>query len=323
MKRLFLGSTLLLLLGLLTQTAAARTITAAHTGAWYDPGLSGQGFNFEILRPVTPGGPKRFLAFWYTYEDDGSEAPTWAVGNTGIVPGEPVIQVVMERPISSLPAAPMEAVATIEFEFFGCDQARAEVLSGLHAGRVYQLARLTEILAQPCSGGISDDADPYGPAIEIERALIPTALAPAASGEVELEIRTGEARFKVEIEDLPINDYALCVDGEYKVTIPVSDDGDGDIEGEIEFESPQDDQHPLLDFDPSESLIEITDSATDCAAPVLLFVDLAQAPGNDDDDDDGNDDDGNDDDEGPPSGERQEWEAELDNLGVFGFENAE
>ncbi len=49
-------------------------ITAAMTGAWYDPAQSGHGLFFEVLPE------QRFLAWWFTFDPDGKQAWFGGVG---------------------------------------------------------------------------------------------------------------------------------------------------------------------------------------------------------------------------------------------------
>jgi len=54
-------------------------ITAAFTGAWYDPGQSGHGLLIEVL-PAD-----RILAFWFTFDAEGKQA--W-FGGDGVIEGD-------------------------------------------------------------------------------------------------------------------------------------------------------------------------------------------------------------------------------------------
>jgi len=99
-------------------------------------------------------------------------------------------------------------------------------------------------------------APPFANDIETKRFLNNTGVIASARGEVELEQELNEVEFEVEIENVPLGNYTLFVDGIEKGIITVYNDDDG-TEGEIEFSFPQEFNHPLLDFDPRGQLIEV------------------------------------------------------------------
>ncbi len=66
------------------------------------------------------------------------------------------------------------------------------------------------------------------------------------------------ADFGVELEDVPLGDYALLVGGVVRGLIVVVADPTGGTRGEIEFEAIDDTPHPLtLDFDALGAVVEI------------------------------------------------------------------
>jgi hypothetical protein len=99
---------------------------------------------------------------------------------------------------------------------------------------------------------------------ETESPLTPEPAAGAGSGDSRLRIRDDCRRdFDVEIEDVPVGDYDLFVDGVFRGTITVVDLGGGDIEGELEFTTEPDEIDELfLDFDPAGALIEVEQGGT-------------------------------------------------------------
>ena len=120
--------------------------------------------------------------------------------------------------------------------------------------------RISRIKNQPgtsCSGGIGDDAGPGTPLEEFDIDLFSTGIISGAEGEAEFEIETGRAEFEVEIEDVPVGEYELQVGEIPRGTIVVTEDDDGDTEGEIEFRSPAGTGSLLLDFDPRGRTIDI------------------------------------------------------------------
>jgi len=66
------------------QTEATTTvpISAAFTGAWYDPNQSGHGLLIEVLTE------NRILAYWFTFDPDGKQA--W-FGGDGVIQGDAAI----------------------------------------------------------------------------------------------------------------------------------------------------------------------------------------------------------------------------------------
>ena len=82
------------------------------------------------------------------------------------------------------------------------------------------------------------------------------------------------ADFGVELEDVPVGDYALLVDGVARGTIAVVPDATGGTRGEIEFEAVDDTPHPLtLDFDPLGAVVEIR------AGGAIWFADVFDGSG--------------------------------------------
>jgi hypothetical protein len=92
----------------------------------------------------------------------------------------------------------------------------------------------------------------------LEEKLFSTGLDADAHAEAEFEIDDrGRSRFSVEIEDVAAGVYQLWVGGVLRGTITAELDDD-EVEGEIEFESGDDDSEELpLDFDPRGLLIEV------------------------------------------------------------------
>ena len=105
-----------------------------------------------------------------------------------------------------------------------------------------------------------DDVD-FGE-LEIEIDLANAGVYPEGSAEAELESESDHTEFGVEIEDVPVGDYALHVGGELKGTITVMLKDDGETEGELEFKDPVEPGKLLLDFDPRGQLIEVLEGDT-------------------------------------------------------------
>lgn len=98
--------------------------------------------------------------------------------------------------------------------------------------------------------------------LDIEVDLTNTGVYPAGSGDAKLEPRDDRADFSVEIEDVPVGNYSLRIDGDTVGSIQVITLADGSVEGEIEFRNPVEPGKVLLDFDPRGKLIEILEGST-------------------------------------------------------------
>jgi hypothetical protein len=81
---------------------------------------------------------------------------------------------------------------------------------------------------------------------------LPTALAAGGKGEARYRREDGRSKFKIEIENTPMGDYALFVAGILRGTIMV----DGVGHGEIKFDTQPSPPKLLLDFDPRNLAID-------------------------------------------------------------------
>ncbi|MEN8261832.1 MAG: hypothetical protein ABFS02_14920, partial [Pseudomonadota bacterium] len=129
----------------------------------------------------------------------------------------------------------------------------------------------------------ADASDALGCGLEeTEQALASTGEDADADAEAEFRVDDDcEREFEVEVEDLPVGDYDLFVDGVNRGTISVVDTGSG-IKGEIEFDSDPDNNDLPLNFDPDGATIEIKQGAT------VYFTDVFNViPGGNTDDPDG------------------------------------
>lgn len=91
--------------------------------------------------------------------------------------------------------------------------------------------------------------------------LVNTGAEPAAAGQAELRIKKkNRTRFKVEAEDLSPANYDLVVDGVVRGVLDVRMQPDGDVEGEIKFDSKS--GHFPLTFDPRGKLVTVERAGT-------------------------------------------------------------
>ena len=105
---------------------------------------------------------------------------------------------------------------------------------------------------------------------EILQMLTSTGIDPDATAEARLRTRADCDRdFQVQVQDVPVGDYALFVGDLLRGMITVVDNG-LEIEGQIQFDDvPNDPGELLLDFDPADQLIEIRQGETVFFSAVL------------------------------------------------------
>ena len=254
-----------LLLTFATSASAVR-ITPAHSGPWYDPDYTSQGFSFEVLNKTGNGPERRFYATWYTYDDEG--APVWAIG-TAETQGN-VVEMTMYRAFGGA-RAPLQAeaddlqsFADFVITFGTCHTATADfTMTDSGESATYHLRRLTQIGATTCTGGMSDEVEPGAEPITIVAQLDDTDDYAGAQGSAKFKLRPAYGEFEIDVRKLPAGDYAVKLDGETRgeiqVTINGNGNGNGIGKGTLVFSSPETDEQPLLDFDPRGMLLEIVD----------------------------------------------------------------
>ena len=143
------------------------------------------------------------------------------------------------------------------------------------------------------NSGSSNQAPPFGDS-RTELLFNNLGIHPLGYAKAELRQRDDRVDFKVELEDVPVGFYDLTVDGNTQGIIEVTSSNFG-VQGELEFRNPVEPGKELLDFNPINSWLEISQGAT-----VMFSLDF-QAGGNDcnqtgnngcnDDDNNGNQDD--------------------------------
>jgi hypothetical protein len=93
--------------------------------------------------------------------------------------------------------------------------------------------------------------------------LVNTGAEPAADGKAELRMKKkNRMRFKVEAEDLTPANYDVVVDGSVRGVLDVRMQPDGDVEGEIEFDTKRQRGHVPLTFDPRGKLVTVERAGT-------------------------------------------------------------
>lgn len=93
--------------------------------------------------------------------------------------------------------------------------------------------------------------------------LVNTGAESDADGKAELRIKKkNRMRFNIEAEDLTPANYDVVVDGVVRGVLDVRMQADGDVEGEIEFDSKRERGHVLLTFDPRGKLVTVERAGT-------------------------------------------------------------
>jgi hypothetical protein len=248
--------------GLGLGSANAVTITREFTASWHDPSHSGHGFSIEVI-----DGPlgKTLVAFWFTHDLQGK--PMWLVGS-GPVEGERALVDTYEAKggafnNSFAPGAIQQTPwGALEFTFADCNTGSVRYVpdaAGLPTG-VIPLTRLTKLYGSDCSGGISDDRKANSADQRVVQYFNNTGIHPQASGKTRFEQRSDRTDFHVEVERLPVGTYDLAVGGQVVADLVVAMAGIV-ARGEVEFRSPAEPGHGLLDFDPRGQSVDVLQGA--------------------------------------------------------------
>ena len=285
--------------------AQAALITGGFTGSWFNPDTGGQGFQLQVL----PDG--RAVAFWFTYDASGNQI--WLIGNNTIKGNR--LELKMSMPTGPLFSADfdsedvqLQSFGDLTLTFENCNQGTMSWQSDdpqFGSGSM-PIKRLTKSAGVSCSASLVDNRSGSDPVLDFRIPLVNEGAGAGAKGRADYESRPGRVEFEVEVEDIPVGDYPLLVDGIERGIIKVRDTDDGP-EGEIEFSSPRDDDDLLLDFEPLGALIEVTNGSSVLFSGIL---DPEFAPPGDDDDDD--------DDDGSPGFGSSEIEVDFINTGLDG-----
>jgi len=292
-------------------SAHAVLVTGGFTGNWRNAETDGQGFQMQVL----PDG--RAGAFWFTF--DGSGNQVWISGVGNIQGNQLTMQ--MRRPVGARFGADFNSddiqrlpFGTVTMSFGDCNSGLVTWQSDdpqFSSGSM-PIERVTSSAGATCTASVSDNTTSADPIVDFRQFLDNLGAFPAATARIDYESRPAPTRtdFDVELEDLPVGDYQLLVDGIERgiISVVATDDG---TEGEVEFSSPQDDGELLLDFEPLGALIEIADAGG------VLFSGIAD-PANSGGGDDGGGDDGGaggDDGNAPPFG-NTETEVDFINTGL-------
>jgi hypothetical protein len=124
-------------------------VTAAISGAWYDPSHDGEGWLLEIL----PDG--RALMAWFTYDTEGRQA--WYL-NVGTVDGDAITFELLQPsgtdfgPTFNRDDVTFPPWGTVVFTFDDCDSGTMSYESGVdgYGSGSLDLVRLTHLADQGC-----------------------------------------------------------------------------------------------------------------------------------------------------------------------------
>ena len=207
-----------------------------------------------------------------------------------------------------------------ELEFKSPTDGNKPLLNFDPRGQIIEVAQNGTVLLT--SDALPANPNPIAQQVEIEVELNNAGVFPAASGDAEFEINGSRQKFDIEVEDLPAGNYPVQVGGIQVGVLSVIDQDDGDLEGELEFGNPPDDDETLLTFDPRGQLVEVLDGST-VVMSVQFPSESTQGDNNNgsgnDDGDDGSDDGTGDDDSGDDGsgddGQDVELSAEFTNSG--------
>ena len=233
----------------------ALTITRAFSGLWQESAPANRGFSAEVVH--TDHG-NTLMAYWFT--KDASGRPVWLIGEGAIVGNHAVLDAVVAASTSA--SSTVRPWGTLTVSFDDCSHGSVQMNptdARQPAGRT-SLTRLSDDSSASCTGGISDDRVASHDD-RIVQFFSNSGVVPAANGRARFEERSDRTDFNVEVEDLPAGQYSLRVAGVERGTLDVAARSGGN-QGELEFRSPAEPGHLLLDFDPREQTVEVAQGST-------------------------------------------------------------
>lgn len=234
-------------------------ITRYFSGAWAQPDHESQGIMLHIAEQVD--GSRIGVAHWFTFGPDLESA--WYVA-LGPVDGHGLhMRLFAASGIGFLEPdvegdALVEEIGTLILSFHNCNQGTAAYETpeeALGSGE-FRIRRLTSLFRSRCSGGISDDTPSDKRPEKLSVRLQPARDDISGEGKSMFWQRADRSDFKVEVEGMP--------DGIYDLLVCEVDVGNLEViagEGGLEYRSPAIGSKPLLDFDPVNCRIDVSDGA--------------------------------------------------------------
>lgn len=230
--------------------AHAAPITAAMTGAWYDPSRVGQGLQVQVVGAAQ----KDLLVYWFTFDAAGN--PYWLIANAPVTSDVVKLTALEVRgPRFAVNANPLttQSFGEIELEFSDCNSGVMRYNTRLGAGTI-ALTRLTNSFGQSCTGTFIDDRMPSN-SMQSEGAAQSAGIALTSTYRED----PGRIRFKVKAKG-PLaavgNRYGLYIANIKRAEL-VMLSSSGESEAEVEFASPSEAGKPPLDFDPRGAALEL------------------------------------------------------------------
>lgn len=302
-RRSLITRSLALALALGAGSAQSLEVTGSFTGWWGQPEQENHGVIVSVSRRLD--GSVQGVLYWAVYDDLGK--PSWFLAQ-GPINGDTIDAdlFAFEGPTFMAPddpnSSPGEQIGAMQVKFSDCANGNVtfestRVIVGTGG---FPIRRLTNQPGTNCSGGISDNTPPTSLPEEFRVFLMPTGAISGATGKADFESRPGRTEFSVEVEDVPLGNYALRVGGLERGSIEVVATPAGN-QGELEFRSPPEPGKELLSFDPRDQLIEIVQGGT------VVLESVTPASGTVPGSTTGT----------PPPFGNLEVEIDLDNLGVY------
>jgi hypothetical protein len=232
-------------------------ITRYFSGAWAQPDHESQGLVLHIAEQAEDA--KVGVAHWFTFAEDLESA--WYVA-LGPVDGHTINMTLFAASgIGFLEPdaegdAHVEEVGTLTLSFHNCNKGIAtfDTPEEVLGSGEFRIQRLTSLFHSRCSGGISDDTPSDKRPEKLSVRLAPARDDISGDGKAMFWQRSDRSDFKVEVEGMP--------DGVYDLLVCETDVGDIEVaegEGEVEYRSPAIDSKLLLDFDPRDCRIDVSD----------------------------------------------------------------
>ena len=232
-------------------------VTRHFSGLWEQPEHQNQGFTLHVVHQYS--GERIAVAFWFTYGEDKESA--WLMGQGPVIDNRIELNLYRLSGVEFLqqqnPDSDFaEVVGTALMEFDSCQTGTVTYntdLPGMGEGS-FPIEQFGWILNTHCSGGMSDDmpADAMHGQQGLEMSSAREGI--QGSGHARFESYPNHMEFEIETEGLP--------DGEYHLYVGMHDRGDFSVQdghGEMNFSSPAEDGHMLLNFEPRGQRLEIRD----------------------------------------------------------------
>ena len=240
-----------------TQSPNGLIVTRHFSGLWEQPEHQNQGFTLHIVHQYS--GERTAVAFWFTFGENNE--PTWLMGQGPVIENRIELDLYKVSDVEFLQQKNpdmsfAEVIGTALMEFDSCQTGTVTYnadLPGIGNG-TFPIEQFGWILNTRCSGGMSDDM-PVG-AMHGRQGLelLSARDGVFGSGRARFESYPNYAEFEVEVEGLQDGDYRLYVGMHDQGVFSVHDG-----RGEIQFASPAEDGHRLLNFEPRGQRVEIHD----------------------------------------------------------------